>query len=543
VGSQEPFYVTDSTHRIHWVVTATLRQITDHAYWYVADGVAVEPQALQRAAATFEGRIIPTTRRLFGRLWTPGPDGDSHLTILVARGLGAAGYYSSTDEYPTLANPTSNQRKMIYMNADVAIPGEVTFDDILVHELQHAIHAGTDPNEDTWVNEGLSVLSESLHGYDVSPVVRAYQARPGIQLTTWGNDDTLAAHYGAAYLFLNYIVDRSSLSLLPRLLAEPRNGMAGITAALQSLGYTQTAQDLFSDWMVANVLRDDRIAEGHYAYGSMIPIGPEPMTTTAVITVHQFGPRYIDIRPQGPTTLTITATTTVPLLPTSPHSGQSMWWCNRGDVMDTTLTRSLDLQGVTSATLSYWTWYDLEDGWDYAYLMASVDGGQSWELLAGGLMTTSNPVGNNLGIGYTGQSGGQPAPTWVQDRVDLTPFTGRVILVRVECVTDDALNRPGLALDDIMVPEIGYLDEAEDANGWISNGFILSTNVIPQTITARLILMTNHERPTVLPLAFDGANQATYGIPGGVSRAIVAIAGTAPVTTEPAEVRLTLNHK
>ena len=37
------------------------------------------------------------------------------------------------------------------------------------------------------------------------------------------------------------------------------------------------------------------------------------------------------------------------------------WWSNRGDSIDTRLTREFDLSGLTSATLRFSTWYEIEE--------------------------------------------------------------------------------------------------------------------------------------------------------------------------------------
>jgi len=41
----------------------------------------------------------------------------------------------------------------------------------------------------------------------------------------------------------------------------------------------------------------------------------------------------------------------------------------------------VDLTDVSTATLKYWTWYDIEADWDYAYLLVSTDNGIHWSLV------------------------------------------------------------------------------------------------------------------------------------------------------------------
>ena len=76
-------------HKDYFTVTATLHQVTDHVYWYTEDNIAVDLNALKRAANTFESSIYPTDGRLFGSEWTPGVDNDPHITVLFASVPGA----------------------------------------------------------------------------------------------------------------------------------------------------------------------------------------------------------------------------------------------------------------------------------------------------------------------------------------------------------------------------------------------------------------------------------------------------------------------
>jgi bacillopeptidase F (M6 metalloprotease family) len=156
--------------------------------------------------------------------------------------------------------------------------------------------------------------------------------------------------------------------------------------------------------------------------------------------------------------------------------------------MDSAMTREVDLSGVRAASISFWTWFDIERDFDYGYLAVSTDGGKRWTTVATPAMTASDPNGNNLGWGFTGVSGGGKDAVWIEQKADLTPFAGKRILLRFEHVTDGALNKPGFAVDDIEIPEIGYRDDAVSDRGWDAKGFIRSTNVV----RARYVVQVLH---------------------------------------------------
>ena len=102
VGDQDTFWVANVDTNENFQVEATLQYVTPHVYFWVEDGVRYDKGELQALADTFENKIYPTDREFFGSEWSPGIDGDVHIYILYAGGLGRsiAGYFSSSDEVP-----------------------------------------------------------------------------------------------------------------------------------------------------------------------------------------------------------------------------------------------------------------------------------------------------------------------------------------------------------------------------------------------------------------------------------------------------------
>ena len=181
---------------------------------------------------------------------------------------------------------------------------------------------------------------------------------------------------------------------------------------------------------------------------------------------------------RGPAPLDTGPVSGVELLPVAPRSGEACWWSNDGDGIDTTLTRRFDLTG----TLTFNVWYSVEAEWDFAYVEVSGDGGETWTILETTLTTNENPNGTSFGPGITGESTG-----WVEDSVDLTPYAGGEVLIRFEYVTDDAVNGRGLCLDDFVLAEIGWTDDAESDGGWEANGFARLNNLVPEEFLVQIV--------------------------------------------------------
>ncbi len=75
-----------------------------------------------------------------------------------------------------------------------------------------------------------------------------------------------------------------------------------------------------------------------------------------------------------------------------------------------------------------------------------------------------------------------------EEQVDLTEFAGKKIMLRFEMVTDDAVNQPGLLMDNISIPEIGYPDDGESGvGGWDAVGWRLTDNSLAQRWLVQLM--------------------------------------------------------
>jgi immune inhibitor A len=546
LGDAASFWVGNLDTLERTRVTATLRYITPHLYVWVEDGVTVAQDALASAAEQFEQHTYPTTRDFFGSEWSPGVDADTHLHILhsTARHMGAglAGYYSSSDEYSRLANPYSNEREMFYLSLSGMSPGTGLYNGVLAHEFQHMIHWANDRNEETWVDEGCAELSAYLNGYDPGGFEWAYIADPDVQLTTWPSTASSAANYGASYLFMRYFMGRFGREATQAVVAAPENGTVGFDAVLATYGLT--FDDVFADWLVANYMDNLALADGLidpvYTYPDVMigPVRIDVSHSTYPVrresTVHQYAADYVQLRGSGDLTIQFEGDTEVQLVPADAYSGHYAWWSNRGDDIDAMLTRAFDLSGLDGATLKVQMWYDIERDWDYAYVEASVDGGRTWDLLAGPSMTVRNPNGNSFGPAYTGQSGG-----WIEETFDLSPYAGRAVLLRFEYVTDDAVHHAGWLIDDVQIPELGYADDLESGTGdWQARGFVYSDNRVPQNYVVRLITMG--KMVSVLPLTINDSGYGRlelHGLGTEVDTAVLVISAIAPSTTQAATYR------
>jgi len=549
VGDQETFWALNLDPAESFQLTATLAHVSPHLYVWVQDGVYIQEDALEESGQVFEERLYATVRERFGSECTPGINNDVRLTVLNVRFSGAVAYFSSRDQCLSTVIPTSNQREMIYINPEAIQPGSASYNATLAHEFQHMIHWFADPNEDTWVNEGASELAVHLCNYHQSDRINAFARHPDTPLTRWTSDPgDMAAHYGASFLFLAYFDERLGPEATRELVSSELNGIAGFASVLETRQTSLSFEGLFADWVLANYLdgRSTLAADTPYTYeGLDVKVQAERVVTSYPAqgsgTVHQYAADYIELAPVSEDVCVVfTGTATTRVVPNQPHSGRHQWWSNRGDNSDMTLTRSFDLSGLRKATLEAWLWYDIEKGWDYAYVEASADGGETWHILPGRHTTTSNPTGNSYGLGYTGTSGANSVSTgsaeWIQETFDLSPFAGHPVFIRFEYLTDDTFNGAGLCVDDIRVPELGYSHDAEtDDDGWEARGFVRCENELPQRYVIQVIRLSDRITGERLVLPEEGTGELVIqGFDEHEGKAILVVSAVTPGSMEAA---------
>ena len=506
-GAQQEFWITRLRDGSAYPITATLQVVSDNAYWFVDDAVAVDRAGLERAARLYEDRVRPAVVGAFGDIETPGIDGDPRLVVLHSALDGAAGYFGSKDGFPTAVHPHSNRRQIIYIDARALPPGSGAYMGVIAHELQHAVHANADDGEDAWVNEGLSEVATEVAGYATrSP--QWFMRRAHTQLNYWPDEprDT-PPHYGASALFFTYLAQRvGGAQNLAELAAEPLDGIDGVDAFLRRHGFT--FGEVFADWLVANYLDTPAVADPRYGYPNRNvrarSIRTLPLGANRRESLPQYSARYYRLDPKADSgVLTFEGDSEARQVGADCARAPTCWWSGRGDSIDTTLTREFDLAGLDSATLQFDVWHEIEEGWDYAYVEASGDGGRTWSILEGEHTTTENPSGNAYGPGYTGESG-----EWLSETIDLTPFAGGSVMLRFEYVTDDAVYLDGLLIDGIAIPELGFADAPDDASAWTAEGFQQAGEPLEQRFLVIIVRKTPDGKFTMSRVPLDAENNA-----------------------------------
>ena len=151
--------------------------------------------------------------------------------------------------------------------------------------------------------------------------------------------------------------------------------------------------------------------------------------------------------------------------------GTSYFYSGSGDDLDNAMTRSVPGGGALTAKVRY----DIEPDFDYAFLEASTDGGQTWLSVATNL---SQPAGddqsgiNASGTGWSGDSG----DAWIDLTATLPTGTNAI---RFAYRTDGGLALPGFQVDNIAIDGT-MVGTAETDEGWTFDGFRITTGAETQ---------------------------------------------------------------
>ncbi len=553
-GTRQTFNILDVVHKTISQIEAELKMVSDHAYfWFDIGPGTFEPDAgeLAKTAELFDS-ICEQDAYFFGSENNPGVDGDPRLHIVHASPIalcgvtldrlnncGLAGLVNSMDTLPKEVDERSNEREMFVMN--IYQFGTDFYSGVLAHEFRHMIEDNYDSAETDWGKEGSATLAAQLLGLQSGGIQRGNQflGMPDQQLNSWAEEGT-APYYGMGYLLNRFLFDQLGEDGYRQYATHSLPGLLAVDAVAAANNLDVTGEGLWLDWLAALAILDDPGRSERYKFdsdGLQLPMStavttlPTPFDTT----VHQYAVDYYTLPESGLITIDFTGSTMVPLIDALPPSGQFMWVAQRANFSNPRLTRTVDLQNVSSATLAYSAYVDIELGYDFAYLSVSTDNGRTWQALETENMQGLEEIHNPSGAALTERFYTGRLHEWIDESVDLSAYAGQVIQLRFEYVTDAVITYSGLALDNLAIPEIGFYDGAEtlEAN-WQVEGFTRTTAYLPQSWHLQLITYESGV-PNVQTIPVNDRQKATISVDGGREggkRPLLIVAATAPQTLE-----------
>ncbi len=343
------------------------------------------------------------------------------------------------------------------------------YEGTFAHEYQHLLHSDYDGDEENFVNEGLSDLAEYLTGYGIPDGhVNAAASNPENSLVLWGDqgDLEILTDYGNAFLFQFYMMEQFGPEFIQAEFHEPGNGISGIDATLDSFGFHRDFADVYHHFSVAEVI-DAKSWGGIYQFADIdftIDAGtPEEPNPEAYDTpgAPPWGTDFIWIDGNAKNVSKL-------IFNGVDYSMFATPWTSDGDVLYSGTGDLLDNWAIFSATagstLTFDTYYDIEDYWDFAFVQVSTDGGQTWTSLANDYTTSSydpdaiSTVIENL-PGLTGWSG-----DWITGvTYDTSAYAGQDVLFAFRFVTDWGTHYEGWYIDNVYIDDT-LVSDGSDAS-------------------------------------------------------------------------------
>jgi hypothetical protein len=260
-------------------VSASLIRASDNLYFYVEDSFWDKKNDKERAdfntllsslGKEFDTNAYPKLTATFGSEAIPGVDKDKKITVLFySMKPTARGYVRNIDGYEKTVNPFSNQREMMYLNADnLSNPLMKAF---LAHEFMHLITFNQkelkyNVTEDVWLNEARAEYAPTLLGYNddattdnyLSNRARAFVNASSDSLVEWkGSTDD----YGVVSMFVHYLVDHYGVVILVDSLKSKEVGIDSLNEALLKNNAKEDFNDVYTNFTIAAYLNDCTVSD------------------------------------------------------------------------------------------------------------------------------------------------------------------------------------------------------------------------------------------------------------------------------------------
>ncbi|MEU4694746.1 peptidase M6 immune inhibitor A [Actinoplanes sp. NPDC023714] len=396
------------------------------------------------------------------------------------------------------------------------------YESTFAHEWQHLLSYYTDPEEETWVDEGLSDYAQTLTGYVDShlgvhhrgfdlhlacyqgfgSVKTAYNPNPRAcdgpsnSLNLWdeGTPDAVLADYGITYQFMLYLRDRFGTKILSALHRDAKH--RGLDAVATALPEGTDLYAVLHDFQTSSLVdkatdQPDSVLKGATrgqvsapSLRSTINLGSPGAAGAAGAPPN--GADFVRL-PSELRSVAFTGATTLPPLPLEWTAETGRLFSGNESDTDAVAARVVDVP-AKDPELRFTTSYTMEKDFDFGYVTVSADGGRTYRPLAGDT-TVTGP----LGAALTGEASGATL------RFDLSAYAGKQVVLGFRYVSDNAVNLGGWRISDIAVGdrEIG----TASLEGWRSPTQIRPTPVHAWHVT---LVGLGRARAKVVPLSdFD----------------------------------------
>ena len=383
------------------------------------------------------------------------------------------------------------------------------YEGVFAHEYQHLLEYYEDSGEGIWVNEGLSDWAQTLTGYvdpsipitdlgydshvqcflgylgvetEFNPIPREGGSEQSLNL--WGDqtdfESEIFCDYGAAYTMMELLADRFGPEFMGDFHRDDLHGFESLESLLAAAGGpdVSTVIDTWAAMTALDGVLDDgadlrggdagdfqvSTLDASVNWGndqSYSSPGAPPNGSDFVRARNGSGTYLGAKRIKG---VSFSGASELPSLPIewtvdadpADQPGDAALFAGTGDNLDRAIVREVAVP-TGSPQLTFDADWSLEDGFDYAYVQVSTDGGESYETIP-----CSDQVDGPLGSAYNGES-----DAFLPESCDLSAFAGQTVVIAFRLVTDSSVNFDGFWVDDVAIGDT-VLSDGSTLDGWSS---------------------------------------------------------------------------
>lgn len=241
----------------------------DNTWWnsLTSDNKTTILNKLSVLTTEFDNTIKPILTNTYGLEPVLDFPNSSKLNIILTPMTGSAqGYIKLDDFISKQSNSNSNEGKNIFLNSNrlLTITDNI-LDSFLAHEYTHILaynqkSVKSHLFDEKWLEELRAEYSPTLVGYDSRFKNSYLQSRIDnfvynnkISFIPWEDNP---ANYSSVNLLAQYIVDQYGINILVDSLKINRTGIDSINYALNKNGFRETFNDVFQNWLIANIIND-----------------------------------------------------------------------------------------------------------------------------------------------------------------------------------------------------------------------------------------------------------------------------------------------
>ena len=240
------------------------------------------PQELNSQLESEFGELDDEFQDAVGRPDPDELDDEPRIFILIVRSDYWGGYFDPAQQMAdsvvyNLWSKHSSEREIIYIEIDMFNFNELELH-VLAHEFGHMVHWGQDHSpeppekpikywEDGWIDEAFATFAEVFLLEDINiPDVMDdafFASKPDLPLIYFIGGE----NYNQVKLWMTFMYEHyGKQDFTSTLIQDQANGITGVRNTLRNLGYTETFEETFEHWVLANYLDDEEYQNGKYSY-------------------------------------------------------------------------------------------------------------------------------------------------------------------------------------------------------------------------------------------------------------------------------------